>query len=59
MVSTPKGWISNNVGSFWDQRFDHDDNDSAWYQPQQGGLEPFLDQFKGSFFDHERDDSAW
>ena len=33
-------------------------DDSAWYQPQQGGLEAFCDHFGDQFFDHEGDDSA-
>ena len=34
-------------------------DESPWYQPQQGGLEAFLDHFGDQFFDHEGDDSAW
>ena len=49
MASTPTGWISNNFGSFWDQFFDHEGDDSAWYQPQQGGLATILDHFGISF----------
>ena len=48
----------NRVDSFWDQFFDHEGDDSAWYQPQQGGLATFLDHYGDQICDHEGDDSA-
>ena len=53
MVSTTtgwiRGWIRTILGSFLGSISDHQGVDSAWYQPQQGGLEQFLDHFWDQF----------
>ena len=63
MVSTTTGWIRGWIRtifrSFLGSISDHQGVDSAWYQPQQGGLEGGLEPFLGSISDHQGVDSAW
>ena len=39
--------------------FDHEDDDSAWYQPHQGGLASFLDHLGNQVFDHEGESARY